>query len=100
MALSTKLEEIKRSLLQDDFAITVDGVRDQLHHHQHVRKWIVKAPIELLDEEARKVINIIKTSCQCDDEDELKDEYRNSMDQVCWSSFPLTFCYFVTFLLN
>ena len=82
MALSTKLEEIKRSLLQDDFAVTVDGVREQLHHHQHVRKWIVKAPIELLDDQANKVINIIKTSCQCENEAELKDEYKNSMSQV------------------
>lgn len=83
MALSSKLDEIKRSLLQDDFAITVDGVREQLHHHQHVRKWIVKAPIELLENEAEKVINIIKTSCDCDSEEDLKDEYRNSMGQVC-----------------
>lgn len=82
MALSSKLEDIKRSLLQDDFAVTVEGVREQLHHHQHVRKWIVKAPIELLDNEAEKVINVIKTSCDCDSEDELKDEYKNSMIQV------------------
>lgn len=82
MALSSKLDDIKRSLLQDDFAITVEGVREQLHHHQHVRKWIVKAPIELLEAEAEKVINIIKTSCDCDSEEDLKDEYRNSMGQV------------------
>lgn len=83
MALSSKLEDIKRSLLQDDFAVTVEGVREQLHHHQHVRKWIVKAPIELLENEAEKVIHVIKTSCDCDSEDELKDEYKNSMIQVC-----------------
>ena len=82
MALSSKLEDIKRSLLQDDFAVTVEGVREQLHHHQHVRKWIVKAPIELLENEAEKVITIIKNSCDCQSEEELKDEYKNSMIQV------------------
>ena len=83
MALSSKLDDIKRSLLQDDFAITVDGVREQLQHHQHVRKWIVKAPIEILDVEANKVITIIKNSCKCETEEDLKDEYKNSMHQVC-----------------
>ena len=82
MALSSKLDDIKRSLLQDDFAITVDGVREQLQHHQHVRKWIVKAPIEILADEATKVINVIKNSCDCQAEEELKDEYKNSMCQV------------------
>ena len=82
MALSSKLDEIKRSLLQDDIAITVDGVREQLQHHQHVRKWIIKAPIEILAEEAKKVINTIKSSCDCQSEDDLKDEYKNSMHQV------------------
>lgn len=82
MALSSKLDDIKRSLLQDDFAVTVDGVREQLHHHQHVRKWIVKAPIEILAEEANRVVNIIKSSCECPTEEELKDEYKNSMHQV------------------
>ena len=82
MALSSKLEEIKRSLLQDDFTATPEEVREQLQHHQHVKKWIVKAPIEILAEEANKVVVIIKESCHCDNEEELKDEYRNSMCQV------------------
>ena len=82
MSLSTKLDEIRRGLLQEDFATDVIGIRDQLHHHQHVKKWIVKAPIEILDDESKKVIKVIKDSCGIQKEDELNDECRNAIHQV------------------
>ena len=82
MALSTKLDEIRRRLLQEDFAMDVAGIREQIQQNNHVKKWIVKAPIEILEEEACKVIKIIKDSCNCDREDELNDEGRNAVHQA------------------
>ncbi|XP_065656254.1 triple functional domain protein isoform X8 [Hydra vulgaris] len=81
-ALSSKLDDIKRSLLQDDYALTVDGVRDQIQHHQYVRKWIEKAPVGLLAEEGNNVIQVIKNSCKCQNESEMKDEYRDAVIKV------------------
>uniref|UniRef100_T2MII8 Triple functional domain protein n=1 Tax=Hydra vulgaris TaxID=6087 RepID=T2MII8_HYDVU len=81
-ALSSKLDDIRRSLLQDDYALTVDGVREQIQHHQYVRKWIEKAPVGLLAEEGNNVIQIIKNSCKCQNENEMKDEYRDAVTKV------------------
>ncbi|XP_065051810.1 triple functional domain protein-like isoform X2 [Rhopilema esculentum] len=82
MALSTKLDDIRRRLLQEDFAPDANGIREQIQQNNHVKKWIVKAPIEILEEEANKVIAIIKESCNCVTEEELSDEGRNAVHQA------------------
>eukprot|EP00794_Sanderia_malayensis_P017296 gene17296-19027_t len=82
MALSTKLDDIRRRLLQEDFAIDVTGIREQIKQNQHVKKWIVKAPIEILEEESFKVVKIIKDSCNCENEADLSDEGRNAVHQA------------------
>ena len=82
MALSTKLDEIRRRLLQEDYALDAEGIREQMKQNHHVKKWIVKAPIEILDDECSKVVQIIKDSCNCQDEDNLSDEGRNAVHQA------------------
>ena len=82
MALSTKLDEIRRRLLQDDYAEDTAAIREQIHQNNHVKKWIVKAPIEILEEESFRVIDIIRESCNCDNDDKLSSEGRNAVHQV------------------
>ena len=82
MALSSKLDEIRRRLLQEDYAKDTTGIREQIHQNNHIKKWIVKAPIEILEEECTKVIDIIKESCNCEREDELSSEGRNAVHQA------------------
>ncbi len=60
----------------------VTGIREQIQHNYHVKKWIVKAPIEILEEESCKVVKIIKDSCNCDNEEDLSDEGRNAVHQA------------------
>lgn len=82
MALSTKLDEIRRRLLQEDYAKEATGIREQIHQNNHIKKWIVKAPIKILEEESTKVIEIIKEYSNCENEDELSSESRNAVHQV------------------
>lgn len=82
MALSTKLDEIRRRLLQEDYAKETAGIREQIQQNNHIKKWIVKAPIEVLEEESNKVIDIIKDSCNCENENDLSSEGRNAVHQA------------------
>ena len=54
-SLLAKLEEIEDGLSQGDFADTLEGLKDQIKHNQHVKKWIVKAPVEVLQDEGEKL---------------------------------------------
>ncbi|XP_067020221.1 kalirin-like isoform X6 [Acropora muricata] len=54
-SLLAKLEEIDDGLSLEDFADTVEGLKDQIKQNQHVKKWIVKAPVEVLQEEGQKL---------------------------------------------
>lgn len=82
MALSTKLDEIRRRLLQDDYATDTSSIREQIHQNNHIKKWIVKAPIEILEEESNRVLDVIRDSCHCDNDDELSSEGLNALHQV------------------
>lgn len=59
-SLLAKLEEIDDGLSQEDFADTVEGLKDQIKQNQHVKKWIVKAPVEVLQEEGEKLRSSLK----------------------------------------
>lgn len=59
-SLLAKLEEIQDGLDREDFADTLEGLKDQIKHNQHVKKWIIKAPVEVLQEEGEKIRNTIK----------------------------------------
>ena len=59
-SLLAKLEEIQDGLSQENFADTLEGLKDQIKHNQHVKKWIVKAPVEVLQEEGEKLRNTFK----------------------------------------
>ena len=58
----TKLEEIHEGLIHQDFADNLVTLREQVKHNQHVRKWIIKAPIETLEEEGRRLLGLINDS--------------------------------------
>ena len=73
-SLLAKLEEIQNGLAQEDFADTLDGLKDQIKHNQHVKKWIIKAPVEVLQEEGEKIRNTIKSPSYGDDVDSLTEE--------------------------
>ena len=73
-SLLTKLEEIQNGLAQEDFADTLEGLKDQIKHNQHVKKWIIKAPVEVLQEEGEKLRNTIKNPSYGDDGDSLTEE--------------------------
>ena len=73
-SLLTKLEEIQNGLAQEDFADTLEGLKDQIKHNQHVKKWIIKAPVEVLQEEGEKLCNTIKNPSYGDDGDSLTEE--------------------------
>ena len=59
MSLLTKLEEIHEGLIHQDYADDLVALREQVKHNQHVRKWIIKAPIETLEEEGAKLLEWI-----------------------------------------
>lgn len=59
MSLLTKLEEIHEGLIHQDFADNLVALREQVKHNQHVRKWIIKAPIETLEEEGSRLLEWI-----------------------------------------
>ena len=59
MSLLTKLEEIHEGLIHQDYAEDLVALREQVKHNQHVRKWIIKAPIETLEEEGSKLLEWI-----------------------------------------
>ena len=73
-SLLAKLEEIQDGLAQEDFADTLDGLKNQIKHNQHVKKWIIKAPVEVLQEEGEKIRNTIKSPSYGDDGDSLTEE--------------------------
>lgn len=73
-SLLAKLEEIQDGLAQEDFADTLDGLKDQIKHNQHVKKWIIKAPVEVLQEEGEKIRNTIKNPSYGDNADSLTEE--------------------------
>ena len=60
-SLLAKLEEIQDGLSREDFADTLEGLREQIKHNQHVKKWIVKAPVEVLQDEGEKLRNTFKS---------------------------------------
>ncbi|XP_032241354.2 triple functional domain protein isoform X5 [Nematostella vectensis] len=60
MALLSKLDEIQDGLSKDEFAETQDGLKDQIKKNHHVKKWIVKAPVEILQEEGERILKSIK----------------------------------------
>ena len=66
-SLLAKLEEIEDGLSCEDFADTLEGLKDQVKHNQHVKKWIVKAPVEVLQGEGEKLHNSIKNSDHASD---------------------------------
>ena len=59
MTLLTKLEEIHEGLVHQDYSDNLAGLHEQVKHNQHVRKWIIKAPIETLEEEGKKLLQWI-----------------------------------------
>ena len=59
-SLLAKLEEIQDGLSREDFADTLEGLKDQIKHNQHVKKWIVKAPVEVLQDEGEKLRNTLQ----------------------------------------
>lgn len=59
MSLLTKLEEIHEGLIHQDYADNLVALREQVKHNQHVRKWIIKAPIETLEEEGSRLLEWI-----------------------------------------
>lgn len=59
MSLLTKLEEIHEGLIHQDYADDLVALREQVKHNQHVRKWIIKAPIETLEEEGSRLLEWI-----------------------------------------
>ena len=73
-SLLAKLEEIQDGLDKEDFSDTLEGLKDQIKHNQHVKKWIIKAPVELLQEEGEKIRNTIKNPSYEDSEDTLTDD--------------------------
>ena len=60
MSLLSKLEEIQEGLSKDGFAENLDGLKDQIKKNQHVKKWIVKAPVEVLEKEGEKILDSIR----------------------------------------
>ena len=60
MSLLSKLEEIQEGLSKNEFAETLDGLKDQIKKNQHVKKWIVKAPVEVLEQEGEKILDSIR----------------------------------------
>ncbi|RMX44249.1 hypothetical protein pdam_00005281 [Pocillopora damicornis] len=73
-SLLAKLEEIQDGLDKEDFSDTLEGLKDQIKHNQHVKKWIIKAPVELLQEEGEKIRNTIKNPSYEDSEDSLTED--------------------------
>lgn len=73
-SLLAKLEEIQDGLAQEDFADSLEGLKDQIKHNQHVKKWIIKAPVEVLQEEGEKIRNTIKNPSYGADGDSLTAE--------------------------
>jgi len=73
-SLLAKLEEIQDGLAREDFADTLEGLKDQIKHNQHVKKWIIKAPVEVLQEEGEKIRNTIKNPSYGADGDSLTAE--------------------------
>ena len=59
-SLLAKLEEIQDGLSQEDFADSIEGLKDQIKHNQHVKKWIVKAPVEVLQDEGDKLCSSLQ----------------------------------------
>lgn len=58
----TKLEEIHEGLIHQEYSDNLVGLREQLKQNQHVRKWIIKAPIETLQEEGQKLLGWINVN--------------------------------------
>lgn len=59
-ALLSKLEEIQDGLSKEEFAETIDGLKDQVKQNHHLKKWIVKAPVEVLQEEGDRILKSVK----------------------------------------
>lgn len=59
-ALLSKLEEIQEGLSKEDFSDKIDGLKEQIKENHHLKKWIVKAPVEVLQEEGDRILNNIK----------------------------------------
>lgn len=66
-SLLAKLEEIQDGLSREDFADTLEGLKDQIKHNQHVKKWIVKAPVEILQDEGEKLRTTLQDPDQVTD---------------------------------
>lgn len=73
-SLLAKLEEIQDGLDREDFADTLEELKNQIKHNQHVKKWIIKAPVEVLQEEGEKIRNTIKSPSYGEDADSLTAE--------------------------
>ena len=54
-SLLAKLEELQEGLSREDFSNTLPGLKEQIKHNQHVKKWIIKAPVEILQTEGEKL---------------------------------------------
>lgn len=81
MSLLTKLEEIHEGLVHQDYADNLVGLREQVKHNQHVRKWIIKAPIETLEEEGSKLLEwIIDNKLQC--ADAACDDWKTTSERI------------------
>ncbi|XP_046859404.1 kalirin-like isoform X4 [Xenia sp. Carnegie-2017] len=59
MTLLTKLDEIHEGLMHQDYADDLVALREQVKYHQHIRKWIIKAPIDTLEEEGSRLLEWI-----------------------------------------
>ena len=73
-SLLAKLEEIQDGLDREDFADTLEGLKDQIKHNQHVKKWIIKAPVEVLQEEGEKIRSTINNPSYGEEADSLTVE--------------------------
>lgn len=56
----SKLEEIQDGLSKEEFSETIEDLKDQVKQNHHLKKWIVKAPVEVLQEEGERILKSIK----------------------------------------
>uniref|UniRef100_A0A3B3SLI1 non-specific serine/threonine protein kinase n=1 Tax=Paramormyrops kingsleyae TaxID=1676925 RepID=A0A3B3SLI1_9TELE len=58
--LLSRLEELQEQLAKKEFPVDVEGARRLIDEHAHLKKLVVKAPVEELDREGQRLLQCIR----------------------------------------
>ncbi|KAG2459312.1 KALRN protein, partial [Polypterus senegalus] len=60
--LLSRLEELQEMLAKKEFPVDVEGSRRLIEEHTHLKKKVMKAPVEELDREGQRLLQCIRCS--------------------------------------